>query len=108
MILAGSRWFLTDVLIRGNPFAKSINGREYSRRLLLTVTRRDKAVEDPKGETPAEMWRSQPMGKVEYLEALEGDDADPAHNQYPSPRPDDSILKASLVKLVNTRYKQRV
>jgi hypothetical protein len=48
----------------------------------------DKAVEDPKGETPAEMWRSQPMGKVEYLEALEGDDADlhTINIRLPAPR----------------------
>ena len=42
---------------------------------------------DDQGERNAEIWQSQPMDKVEYLEALERHEADPTHNPFPSPVP---------------------
>lgn len=40
-----------------------------------------------RGENDAEIWQFQPMDEVEYWEAMDRHEADPAHNPCPSPVP---------------------
>ena len=37
-----------------------------------------------RGENDAEIWQFQPMDEVEYWQAMERHEEDPAHNPYPS------------------------